>query len=82
MFYPAANSEGRVDNASEGQEFSINWNEIEQSYADSSHTGLETGRWLLRCFSQLCTAYIRGRVEVLCLPLNTYHRYRHRNNLS
>jgi hypothetical protein len=82
MFYPATNSGGRVHHASEGQEFSINWNEIEQSYTDSSHTSLETGTWLLWCFLQPCTAYIRGGVEALYLRLNTFHRHRHGYTLS
>jgi hypothetical protein len=45
MYYPAEDNPAYVNNSSSDQQYSFDWNQIEQSYQDISHVDLETSTW-------------------------------------
>jgi hypothetical protein len=45
MYYPAEDKPAYVNNSSADQQYSFNWNQIEQSYQDTNHVDLETSTW-------------------------------------
>ena len=47
MFYPAEDDPAYVDNSPTDQQYSVDWNQIQQSYQEVSHVDIGTGTWPL-----------------------------------
>jgi hypothetical protein len=45
MFYPAEDDPAYVDNSPTDQQYSVDWNQIQQSYQEVSQIDSGTGTW-------------------------------------
>lgn len=48
MFYPAENDPAYVNNPSTDEQYSVDWDQIQESYRDISQEDLASGTWLAR----------------------------------